>query len=116
MIPPLNATVSALHAFEQKLGVTAENIANVNTDGYKKCKAIFQEEQYGAVEVTASRDETGIPLGRPKEGEPPAQTASNVALEEELPELITSVYGLKANLKALKAQDEILGNLLDTVV
>jgi len=32
------------------------------------------------------------------------------------PELITSVYGFKANLKTLKAQDEILGNLLNTEV
>lgn len=116
MIPSLNATVSALHAFEQKLGVTAANIANVNTDGYKKYRAIFQEGQSGAVEVTAQRDETGIPRGRPEEGEPLAPTASNVALEVELPELITSVYGFKANLKALKAQDEMLGHLLDTVV
>ena len=111
MIPPLNATVSALHAFEQKLGVTAGNIANVNTDGYKKYRAIFQEGPYGAVEVTAPRDETG----RLEEGEQPAQKASNVALEKEFPELITSVYGFKANLKTLKAQDEILGNVLDTV-
>jgi len=116
MIPALNATVSALHAFEQKLGVTAGNIANVNTDGYKKYRAIFQEGQSGTVEVTARRDEAGIPLGRLEEGEQPAQTASNVALEEEFPELITSVYGLKANLKTLKAQDEMLGTLLDTVV
>jgi len=32
------------------------------------------------------------------------------------PELTTNVYGFKANLKTLKAQDEILGNILDTVV
>ena len=115
MIPPLNATVSALHAFGQKLGVTAGNIANVNTDGYKKYRAVFQEGPYGQVEVTALHDETGIPLGRLEEDEPPAPQASNVALEEEFPELITSVYGIKANLKTLKVQDEILGNLLDTV-
>jgi flagellar hook protein FlgE len=116
MIPALNATVSALHAFEQKLGVTAGNIANVNTDGYKKYRAIFQEGQSGTVEVTSLRDETEIPRGRLEEGEQPAQTASNVALEEEFPELITSIYGFKANLKTLKAQDEMLGTLLDTVV
>jgi flagellar basal-body rod protein FlgC len=115
MIPPLNTAVSALHAFGQKLGVTAGNIANVNTDGYKKYRAISQEGQYGAVEVTAPRGETGIPIGRLEEGEQPVQTASNVALEEEFSDLITSVYGFKANLKTLKAQDEILGNLLDTV-
>jgi len=116
MVSSLNAAVSALHAFEQKLGVTAANIANVNTDGYKKYRAIFQEGQSGAVEVTAQRGETGVPIGRPQEGAPPAQNASNVALEEEFPELITSVYGFKANLKPLKAQDEMLGHLLDTVV
>ena len=116
MIPALNATVSALHAFEQKLGVTAGNIANVNTDGYKKYRAIFQEGQSGTVEAAALRDETGIPLGRLEESEQLARTASNVALEEEFPELITSVYGFKANLKALKAQNEMLGHLLDTVV
>jgi flagellar hook protein FlgE len=115
MIPPLNAAVSALHAFGQKLGVTAGNIANVNTDGYKKYRAIFQEGQHGAVEVTEQRDETGIALGRPEEGAQPVQKASNVALEEEFPGLIVSVYGFKANLKTLKAQDEILGSLLDAV-
>jgi flagellar basal-body rod protein FlgC len=116
MIAPLNAPVSALKAFGQKLGVTAGNIANVNTDGYKKYRALFQEGPYDAVEVTTSRDETGMPFGRLEEGEQPVQAASNVALEEEFPELITSVYGFKANLKTLKAQDEILGNLLDTLV
>ena len=45
------------------------------------------------------------------------RSASNVALDEEIPELITSVYGFfKANLKALNFQDEMLGQLLDTVV
>jgi len=115
MIPPLISTVSALNAFGQKLGVTAGNIANVNTDGYKKYRAILQEGPYGAVEVTAPSDETEIPLNRLEAGAPPAQKSSNVALEEEFPELITSVYGFKANLKTLKTQDEILGNLLDTL-
>jgi len=115
MTPPLNATVSALHAFGQKLSVTAGNIANVNTDGYRKYRTLFQEGQHGEVEVTAPRDEAGIPFGRLEEGEQPVQKASNVALEEELPDLITSVYGFKANLKTLKAQDEVLGNILDTV-
>ncbi|MBI5582017.1 MAG: flagellar biosynthesis protein FlgC [Deltaproteobacteria bacterium] len=115
MIPPLNAAVSALHAFGQKLGVTAGNIANVNTDGYKKYRAILQEGQNGEVEVVAQRVEAGIPIDHLEEDEPPALKASNVALEEEFPELITSIYGFKANLKTLKAQNEILGSLLDTV-
>lgn len=116
MISSLNTTVSALQAFGQKLNVTAGNIANVNTDGYKKYRAIFQEGSNGQVEMSTSRDESGTPIGGQEEAGKAAQTASNVALEEELPDLITSVYGFKANLKTVKAQDEMLGNLLDTVV
>jgi flagellar hook protein FlgE len=115
MIPSLNTTVSALQAFGQKLNVTAGNIANVNTEGYKKYRAIFQEGSNGQVEVSTSRVETGTSFSGLEESQQPAQKASNVALEEELPDLITSVYGFKANLKTVKAQDEMLGNLLDTV-
>jgi flagellar hook protein FlgE len=40
---------------------------------------------------------------------------SNVALEKEIPELIIAVYGFRANLKTVQAQDDILGRLLDTI-
>ena len=36
MIPSVNSAISALQAYKTKLGVTAENIANVNTDEFKK--------------------------------------------------------------------------------
>lgn len=93
MMPAMSATLSALEGFGKKLAITADNIANVNTDGYRKKRALSQE---------------GGPGGAAREG-------SNVALEEELPELVVTVYGFKANLKTLKAQDEQLGHLLDTV-
>ena len=116
MVPPLNATLSALQAFSQKMGVTAGNIANVNTDGYKKSQAVFEEGRHGEVEVREQRIDTpGIPLEPSGTERPTTRESSNVALEEEIPELITTVYGFKANLKTMQAQDEMLGNLLDTV-
>jgi len=116
MVPPLNATLSALQAFGQKMGITAGNIANVNTDGYKKSQAVFEEGRHGGVEVREQRVDTpGTPLEPPKADGSAARESSNVALEEEFPELITTVYGFKANLKTVQAQDEMLGHLLDTV-
>src|SRR5512139_4038181 len=112
MVPPLNATLSALQAFGQKLSITAGNIANVNTDGYKRSQAVFEEGRHGEIEVREQRTDTpGVPLEPPEAGEA-ARESSNVALEEEIPELITTVYGFRANLKTMQAQDETLGHLL----
>jgi flagellar basal-body rod protein FlgC len=113
---PLSTTVSALQAFGQRLGVTAGNIANLNTDGYKKTRAILTEGPHGGVELETQRVDTpGIAYDGSAAGELPVRESSNVALEEEIPQLIVSVYGFKANLKTLKAQDDMLGSLLDTV-
>jgi flagellar basal-body rod protein FlgC len=116
MLPPLNATLSALHAFGQKMGITAGNIANVNTDGYKKSQAVFEEGRQGEVEVREQRIDTpGMPLASLEPGDLAVRESSNVALEEEIPELITTVYGFRANLKTIQAQNEMRGHLLDTV-
>jgi flagellar basal-body rod protein FlgC len=116
VIPPLNAAFSALQAFSQKMGITAGNIANVITDGYQKSQAVLEEGRHGEVEVREQRIGTpGFPPGPPESGDPAVRESSNVALEEEIPELITTVYGFKANLKTVKAQDEMLGHLLNIV-
>jgi flagellar basal-body rod protein FlgC len=116
MVPALDAATSALQAFSQQLGLTAGNIANVNTDGFKKSRAVFQEGPNGGVEAREQRIESpGDPLGFSETDGAAPRESSNVALEEELPELITTVYGFRANLKTVKAQDEMLGHLLDTV-
>ena len=43
MISAVNSTISALQANKTRLGVTADNIANVNTDEFKKSRAILKE-------------------------------------------------------------------------
>jgi len=112
MVPSLNATVSALEAYGRKLAINAENIANADTDGYEKIRAVSREGANGTVEITPQRMRApGAAAGRDASD----REGSNVALEEEIPELMVSVYGFKANLKTLQAQDEIIGTLLDTV-
>ena len=109
----LNAALSALGAYEKKLNVTADNIANVNTDGFKKSRAVLQEGNPSGVVVSISRVNTpGSPI-LPPDGTGEIRESSNVDLAEEIVDLHTTKYGFQANLKTLKTEDEMLGSLFD---
>lgn len=116
MISALNATVSALRSFVTKLGVTADNIANVNTDGFKKSRAILNEDHNGGVRVEISRDTSpGFRYDVVENDEVVEKETSNVDLAEEIPDLMITKRAYQANLKSIKTQDEMLGSLLDTI-
>jgi flagellar basal body rod protein FlgG len=115
MSSPIYPALSALRAFAEKLGVTANNVANMNTEGFKKTRTLLQEASPSGVTVSLSRIETpGAPL-------PPEQTtqagreSSNVEIEEELVDLLTTKHAYAANLNTVKAEDEMIGTLLDIV-
>ena len=116
MITSVNSSISALQAFGRKLGVTSNNIANVNTDGYKKYRANMTEGPNYDIQVEIRRVETPGHTYRTVEGDQTVtREASNVDLGEEIPEMISTQNGYAANLKAMQAQDEMLGTLLDVV-
>jgi flagellar basal-body rod protein FlgC len=116
MISALNSTVSALKAFVTKLGVTADNIANVNTDGFKKNRATLQEDRNGGVRVEIKRDNSpGFRYDAVENGEKVEKETSNVDLTEEIPDLMMTKRAYQANLKTIETQDEMLGSLLDTI-
>jgi len=113
MLTSMNTALSALGAYLKKQDVTANNIANVNTTDFKKSRAEFEETSQGGVTVTISRIETpGNPLP-PDEVIGGDHQMSNVGLEEELVDLITTQYGFEANTKTLQTQEELQGTLLD---
>jgi flagellar basal-body rod protein FlgC len=116
MISPLNSAISALQAHVKKLGVTAHNIANVNTEGYKKYRATMEEDALGGVRVDIRRVETpGHPYEILEEGQPVTQETSNVDLTQEIPDLMIARRGYEANIKTIQAEEKILGSLLDIV-
>ncbi len=116
MISALNGTVSALRAFVTKLGVTADNIANVNTDGFKKSRATLHEDQNGGVRDEISRDNSpGFRYDVVENDDVVEKETSNVDLTEEIPDLMLTKRSYQANLKTLETQDEMLGSLLDTI-
>ena len=109
----LNSALSALDAYGKKVDVTANNIANVNTDGFKKSRAVMQEADSSGVVVSISKVNTpGAPI-LSQDGTGEVREFSNVDLAEEIVNLQTAKHDFEANLKTLKAEDEMLGSLFD---
>jgi flagellar basal-body rod protein FlgC len=116
MISPVNSSISALQAFRTKLGVTANNVANVNTEEFKKSRATFKEGVNGDVQVEIDRIDTPGHRYQELQGDQMVEVeSSNVNLEEELPNLMVTQHAYKANLKVLQTYDQLLGSLLDTI-
>jgi flagellar basal-body rod protein FlgC len=116
MISALNGTLSALTAFVTKLGATADNIANVNTDGFKRNRAVLHEDDNGGVRVELSKDQSpGLRYDVIEDGKKVEKETSNVDLAEEIPDLMLTKRAYQANLKTIETQDEMLGSLLDTI-
>ena len=114
MIPTVNSTLSALQAYRKSMGVTANNIANVNTEGFKKSRATMKEGVNGGVEVEVSKVNTpGHRYQELHEDQMVEKETSNVNLEEELPDLMVTQRTYEANLKVLQTRDKMLGTMLD---
>ena len=114
MIPSVNSAISALQAYRTKLGGTAENIANVNTDEFKKSRATLKEGVNGDVQVDIKRVNTpGRPYQKREGDQLIEKEGSNVNLEEEVPEMMVIQRTYEANLKVLQTQDRMLGTLME---
>jgi len=108
--------LSAIRSLFTKLDVTANNIANANTDGFKKSRVDLQEVAPDGVKVSISTIDTPDSSLPPTDSETVYQEASNVSLEEEMVNLIITQYTFSANLKTLKAEEEMQKSLLDIKV
>ena len=114
MSDAFTAALSALGALNRKLDVTANNIANVNTNGFKKNSADFEDVYPSGVKVSISQVNTpGDSLPPDEKGN--EQEASNVNLAEELINLITTQHAFAANIKTITTEDGMRKTLLDTI-
>ena len=114
MITGLSNSISALFAFGKKMAVTANNVANLQSEGFKRSRTLLEEGSQGGV---AARVETvntpGMVITEEDEQGTVERELSNVDLEKEIPETILTQRGYQANLKTIEAHDEMLGSLLD---
>lgn len=112
----ISASLSGLNSFSSRLNVQANNIANVNTDGYKKSLTDMRDVKPEGVRNTYQKVDTpgGLRVDETAKGTELTET-SNVELEEEMPQMMVSQRGFEANTAAVKTQDEMLGTLIDVI-
>jgi flagellar basal-body rod protein FlgC len=128
----INTSLSGLNAASLRLANSANNIANVSTTGRlidgqrvggftpKDVVQTAVEPQGGVSASLVARDPSSVNLASPTNTDPDSRdnilTFPNVALEEEVVNSDIATYTFKANLKSLKAADEMIGSLLDIAV
>jgi flagellar basal-body rod protein FlgC len=99
-----NASLSALNAYADRSAVTANNVANVNTDGY-------QASQGNTVETATG----GVKLEISSTGAQSTNGTNNVDITKETVDKITTEAAQAANVEVAKLQDQNLGTLLDLI-
>ena len=106
--------VSGLRAEGEALGVVGDNIANVNTDGFKKSKTEFVEIPSGGVLPVVEKDDSSGPtVLHDTGGNQTMVELSNVDLGEEVAQQIAAQRSFEANLQTLRTGDALLGSILD---
>ncbi len=110
MINPLHVSVMGMNAMGTKMSATANNVANSNTDGFKKDRVTFTDRENGGVSAEVSKVDTP---GTIVEDQGTTRELSNVDLAEELVSTIPTQGIYTANVKMIQTQDEMMGTLLD---
>jgi len=114
MIGAIQSALSGLTAFSTQVAVTADNVANVTTDGFKKSRTELIAVESGGVRSAIQKDETAGPTILNNTGYGPAQLElSNVDLAEETINQIIGQRGFEATIQTIKIADEMLGTILD---
>ncbi len=90
----MQVNVNSINAHMDWMSNNANNIANVNTDGYNAIDTTLDDANANIV-ASSSRSENGTNLAK------------------DLTEQIPISAGVEANVKAIETQDKIVGSLLD---
>jgi flagellar hook-associated protein FlgK len=87
---------SGMHAAQQRQGASAHNIANVQTDNFRRQEVVQQSVAEGGVKTSTRKlDVTGE------------------ALTRDLVEQKSASYAFLSNLKVIQTEKQMMGRLLD---
>ena len=115
MISAIHTALSGLTAIGKQIKVIANNIANVNTDGFKKSKQSSSKSRpVGSSLLLRRTTHPGLTvLLRDTGGNQTMVELSNVDLGEEAAQQIAAQRSFEANLQTLRTGDALLGSILD---
>ena len=121
----IDVNAQALSAIATATQVTANNVANVNTQGFKASRTTLESgagPEGRGVQVQEIRKSTTPGPRLPASGSAPGSASvagsgsvegSNTDLGTEMVDLIRYERSFQANAQAIRIQDETLGSLLD---
>ena len=96
----ISSNISSIGSHQTMLNTGANNIANVNTDGYVPKDTKLSNTGDSVTANTRASDNTGA-------------KSSQTDLAKELTDQIVAQDGASVNVSAIKTQDEMFGSLLD---
>ncbi|MBI5593315.1 MAG: flagellar basal body rod protein [Deltaproteobacteria bacterium] len=111
----IGSSLSALNAFSTQMNVTANNLANVNTDGYKSSSVVIENGQGQTVKARVVTDNSQGPMAPNTSAENGVEELSNVDVVKEMTQLITSQHSYDANLKVIETNLEMRGTLISMI-
>ena len=111
MVSSMQTSLSGIRAAIDRQDLSARNMANVNSDGYKSYTARSVEGEKGGVKVETGRDDSEGSLYA--KGDGTLAESSNVDVARELTYQISAGHQMGANVVALKTADKMIGTLLD---
>jgi len=109
----INTSISALNALGKKQATSANNIANSQSDGFKKSRVVLEEGEKGTVTTkTQAINTPGTMINQP---DGTLTETSNVDLATEVTGMIPTKHAYQANLKALQTTAEMEKSTLDLI-
>jgi flagellar basal-body rod protein FlgC len=114
MIAGIQSAVSGLQAYTTKIANNANNIANVNTEGFKRDRVVLSTQAPQGVKADVEQVNTPGPMVAEQSDQGLVMVEqSNVDLGEEFVDVMISTHGFKANLKTVQAADALMQAVLD---
>ena len=96
----ISSNVSSIQAHQTMMNTTANNVANVNTDGFVPSDTRMSNNANSVTANNAKADNNG-------------SLKSQTDLSKEIPDAIIAQDATAVNVSAIRTQDEMLGSLLD---
>ena len=97
----ISSNVSSIQAHQSALNTSANNVANVNTDGFIPNSTTINEGASGSITTSTSQATDN------------GSVKSQTDLSKELTDEIVLSRGVEANVSSIKTQDQMVGSLLD---
>lgn len=114
MISGIQSALSGLQAYSLATEASANNIANMNTNGFKKDRVTLSAQAPQGVAASVDKVNTpgGYAIESTSEGDQMVEQ-SNVDIGEEMPALMINKAAFSANIKSLQTADQMMQSLLD---